>query len=100
MEWKPILIEFSDGIDDFYFRSDYRHCDAFVKEFDRVVVSDEYIFHSKHCETAKLFSNSVLSRPGEKFMTIDLANFYLMTLMKDYKYLRVKLKDTHQETID
>ena len=46
--------------------------------------------------TAKLLFNSVLSRPSAKFMTIDLANFYLMTLMKDHEHLRIKLKHIHQ----
>jgi len=53
-----------------------------------------------HLETAKLLFNSALSRPGAKFMTLDLANFYLMTLMKDYEYLRMKLKDIPQEIIE
>ena len=53
-----------------------------------------------HLETVRLLFNSVLSRPGAKFMTLDLAKFYLMTLMKDYEYLRIKLKDMPQETID
>ena len=33
-------------------------------------------------------------------MTIDLANFYLTTLMKDYECLRIKLKHVPQEIID
>ena len=53
-----------------------------------------------HLEIAKLLFNIVLPRPGEKFMTLDLVNFYLMTLMKDHEYLRTKLKDIPQEIID
>ena len=53
-----------------------------------------------HLETAKLLFNSVLSRPIAKFMTLDLANFYLMTLMKDYECLRIKLKYMPQKIID
>ena len=45
-----------------------------------------------HLESAKLLFNSMLSRPGAKFMTLDLANFYLITLIKDYECLRIKLK--------
>ena len=33
-------------------------------------------------------------------MTLDLDNFYLMTLMKDYEHLRIKLKDMPQEIIN
>ena len=53
-----------------------------------------------HLETAKLLLNSVLSRTDAKFMTIDIANFYLMTLMEDYEYLRIKLSDIPKEIID
>ena len=47
-------------------------------------------------ETAKLLFNSVTSRPNAKFMTLDLATFYLMTLMGDYEHLRIKLTDIPQ----
>jgi hypothetical protein len=30
----------------------------------------------------KIFLNSVISRPGTRFMSINLANFYLMTPLK------------------
>ena len=33
-------------------------------------------------------------------MTLDLANFCLMTLMECYEHLRMKLKDIPQEIID
>ena len=52
-----------------------------------------------HLEATKLLFNSVLSPHGAKFMTLDLANFCLMTLMKDYECLRIKLKCTTQEII-
>ena len=55
---------------------------------------------ASHLETAKLLINSVLSRPGAKFMTIDLTNFCLMTLMKDYECLRIKLNHVPQEIIN
>ena len=53
-----------------------------------------------HLETAKPLFNSVISHPSAKCMTIDLANFYLITLMKYYECLRVKLKHVPQEIID
>ena len=46
-----------------------------------------------HLETAKLLLNSVLSRSNAKFMTLDLANFYLMTTMEDFEYMRIKIDD-------
>ena len=73
----------------------------------RITVGGNKITHdgdvgtpTAHLETAKLLFNSVLSRPNAKFMTIDLANFYLMTLIKDFEYLRVKIYDISQEIID
>ena len=53
-----------------------------------------------HLETAKLLFNSVLSRPGAKFMIIDLVNFYLMTPMKNFEYMRIKLSDIPTEIIN
>ena len=51
-------------------------------------------------ETPKLLFNSVLSRKGSKFMTIDIEFFYLMTPMEDYKYLHMNISDIPDETID
>ena len=53
-----------------------------------------------HLETAKLLFNSVLSWPNAKFIMLDLANFYLLTLMNDYKYIQIKLNTIPQEIID
>ena len=41
----------------------------------------------------KILLNSVLSRKGARFSTIDLKNFYLDTPMKDSKYVRIKISD-------
>ena len=50
--------------------------------------------------TVKLFLNSVISTPNAKFMTLDLKDFYLMTPMKRYEYLRMKLELFPQDVID
>jgi hypothetical protein len=42
--------------------------------------------------TVKLLLNSIISTPNAKFMTLNLKDFYLMTLMKRYKYFRMKLE--------
>jgi hypothetical protein len=44
-------------------------------------------------ELVKLLLNSVLSRKGALFSTIDLKNFYLDTPMPDPKYVCIKLSD-------
>jgi hypothetical protein len=43
--------------------------------------------------TVKLHLDSVISTKGECYCTIDLKDFYLMTLMARPKYMRMKLKD-------
>ena len=49
--------------------------------------------------TTKLLLNSVISTPGAKFMTIDISNFYLNTLLSRYKYMRMKLDIFHGDVI-
>ena len=36
--------------------------------------------------TVKLLLNSIISSPGEKFLTIDINNFYLNTPMESFEY--------------
>jgi hypothetical protein len=44
-------------------------------------------------ELVKLLLNSVLSRKGARFSTINLKNFYLDTPMPDPEYICIKLHD-------
>ncbi len=50
-------------------------------------------------ELVKLLLNSVLSRKGARFSTIDLNNFYLDTPMPDKEYVRIKLSDILEEFV-
>ncbi|KAL7476915.1 hypothetical protein ACHAW6_002745 [Cyclotella cf. meneghiniana] len=50
--------------------------------------------------TAKLLFNSVVSTRGVKFMTMDISNFYLMTLLPRPEYLHLKLNDIPTEIIE
>jgi hypothetical protein len=50
-------------------------------------------------ELVKLLLNSVLSRKGARFSTIDLKNFYLDTPMPDPEYACIKLSDIPEEFI-
>ena len=43
--------------------------------------------------TVKLLLNSVISTKDAKFMTLDIANFYLCTPLKRREYLKMKLTD-------
>jgi hypothetical protein len=51
-------------------------------------------------ELFKLLLNSVLSRKGARFSTIDLKNFYLDTPMPDPEYVRIKITDIPAEFIE
>ena len=51
-------------------------------------------------ELVKILLNSVLSRKGARFSTIDLKNFYLDTPMPDPKYVRIKMTDIPEEFIE
>jgi hypothetical protein len=44
-------------------------------------------------ELVKLLLNSILSRKGARFSTIDIKNFYLDTPMPDPEYVRIKISD-------
>jgi hypothetical protein len=50
-------------------------------------------------ELVKLLLNSVLSRKGARFSTIDIKNFYLNTPMPDPKYVCIKLSNIPEEFI-
>ena len=41
----------------------------------------------------KIFLNSVISTLGVHFLSIDLANFYLMTPLKRPEFAKIKLSD-------
>ena len=49
--------------------------------------------------TAKLLINSTISNPNTKFYGMDLSNFYLMTPMTDYEYMRLRLNLIPDEII-
>ena len=47
----------------------------------------------------KILFNSVISTKGAKFMTIDIAKFYLNTPLRRLEYLKLKMRDIPDETI-
>jgi hypothetical protein len=48
----------------------------------------------------KIFLNSVILTKWAKFANADLANFYLMTPLKQPKYAKIKLSDIPEEVIN
>jgi hypothetical protein len=49
--------------------------------------------------TVKLLLNSIISTPNAKFMTMDIKDFYLDTLMARYEYMRLQLADMPEDVI-
>ena len=47
----------------------------------------------------KLLFNSVISTYRARFMTMDIANFYLMTPLKQPEYVKIKLRDIPEELL-
>ena len=77
-----------------------KHCTRITVGVNNIKFYGDVGTPTAYLETSKLLFNSVMSRPEAKFMTLDLANFCLMTLMKDYDHLRVKLKGMRQDITD
>ena len=49
--------------------------------------------------TVNLLIIGVISTPDAKFMTIDIKNFYLNTLMKQFEYMKLKINDLPKDFI-
>jgi len=56
--------------------------------------------HTGSLETAKLLLNSVCSKPNARFMTMDLANFYLGTPLDRPEYVQIKIDVIPKEFIN
>ena len=50
--------------------------------------------------TIKLLINSVISKPGANFFTMDIKDFYLNTLMERYKYMQLWMADMPEDVIE
>ena len=48
----------------------------------------------------KLLLNSILSCKGAKFVTFNIRNFYLQTLLDRPEYVRIKLADIPLDFVD
>ena len=48
----------------------------------------------------KILFNSITSNEGARFMTGDIKNFYLMTTLKRWEYVKLRLSDIPTEVID
>ena len=46
---------------------------------------------------SKILFSSIISTKGDRFMTIDISNFYLMIPLKRQKYIRIHVRDIQDE---
>ena len=69
-------------------------------ERTRITIGGNIIFYpgdvgtnTASLELIKILLNSMLSRKGARFSTMDLKNFYLDTPMEDPEYVRIKVSN-------
>jgi hypothetical protein len=67
---------------------------------NRICFPEDVGTNTASLELFKLLLNSVLSRKGARFSTIDLKNVYLDTPMPDPEYVRIKITDIPAEFIE
>ncbi len=67
---------------------------------DRIKYSGEVATPTAEMLVAKMLFNSVISTRGARFMTMDISNFYLMTPLRQPKFIRMKLSNIPDKIID
>ena len=72
---------------------------CFVVGGNRINSPGEVATPTAEMLVAKLLFSSVISAHGERFMTMDIANFYLMTPLKRPEYVKIRLRDIPEEII-
>ena len=72
----------------------------------RLTVGGDRVNHPGNCgtpttdlPTVKLLLNRKIYMPGARFMTMDIKDFYLMTPMDQYEYMRLKLANLPEDVI-
>ena len=73
------------------------NCTRITIDGNRITFPSDVGTPTESLGLAKLVFNSVLSRPGAKFITFDIWNFYLQTPLNRPEYFRVKLSDIPDE---
>ena len=75
------------------------NCTHFVNGRDRINYPGEMGTPTAKMLVEKNLFNSVFSRKNKHFMTMDIANSYLMTLLSCPEYIHVSIKDIPDEII-
>ena len=71
----------------------------FVVGGDRINYPGEVGTSTAEILVAKILYNSVISTKNARFMTMDIANFYLMTPLSRPEYICVSIRDIPEEII-
>jgi hypothetical protein len=80
-------------------QKDEPHCTRLTVGKDQITYNGNKSTPTATLITAKLLINSTISTPKAKFYGMDLANFYLMTPMKEYEYIKLRLELIPDEII-
>ena len=75
------------------------HCTQFVVGGNRINYPGKVATPTAKMLVEKLLFNSMILTHSARFMTIDIANFYLMTPLKHPEYVKIKLRDIPEEII-
>ncbi len=67
---------------------------------DRINYPEDMGTPSADMTPVKILLNSVISTKDARCMTLDIKDFYPITPMKRYKYMRLKLADIPEEIIE
>ena len=73
-------------------QKDEPHCTQLTVSGDQITYDSNKSTPTATLVTAKLLINSTILTPKAKFYRMDLANFYLMTPMKEYEYMQLQLQ--------
>jgi hypothetical protein len=80
-------------------QKDEPHCTRLTVGGDRITYEGDKSTPTANLVTAKLLIISTISTPQARFYGMDLSNFYLMTPMKEYEYMRLHLDFIPDEII-
>jgi hypothetical protein len=72
-------------------QKDEPHCTRLTIGSDKITYTGNKSTPTADLVTAKLLINSTISTPNAQFYGINLANFYLMTPMAEFEYMRLGL---------
>jgi hypothetical protein len=81
-------------------QKDEPNCTRLTIGGDRITYAGNKSTPMASLVTTKLLINSTILTPNAKFYSINLGNFYLMTPMEVYKYMRLRLELIPDKIID